>query len=76
MGSGIIHILAVESHDVVKHPLGLNSGAVWIQFDSLNITVDGFMPLASFTGLIAFQIILLSGSKLFTFHYSLFTIHL
>ena len=43
MGSGIIHILAVESHDVVKHPLGLDSRTVRIQFDSLDIAVDGFM---------------------------------
>ena len=44
MDSGIIHILAIERHDVVKHPLGLDGGAVRVEGDSLDITVDGFVP--------------------------------
>ena len=44
MGSGIIHILAIEGHDVIKHPLGLDSRTVRIQLDSLDIAVDGLVP--------------------------------
>ena len=43
--SGIIHILAVEGHDVVKHALGLDSRTVGVKFNGLDIAVDGFVPL-------------------------------
>ena len=46
--SGIIHILAVEGHNIIEHTLGLNSGAVWVEFDGLNIAVYGFMPFRLF----------------------------
>ena len=42
--SGIIHVFAVEGHDVVKHSLGLDGGAVRVEGDSLDIAVDGFVP--------------------------------
>ena len=44
MDSGIIHVFAVEGHDVVKHPLGLDSRTVGVKRDSLDIAVDGFVP--------------------------------
>ena len=59
MDSGIIHILAIERHDVVKHPLGLDSRTVRVKRNGLNIAVDGFVPLALLTVFITFLIILL-----------------
>ena len=59
--SGIIHIFAVESHDIVEHLLGLNSRTVGVELNSLYVAVDGFVPLPCPTGLIAFQIPLFSS---------------
>ena len=53
MMSWIIHILTVEGHDVVEHLLGLDSRTVGVDLDGLDIVVDGFVPLATLTGLIA-----------------------
>ena len=61
MDSGIIHILAIEGHDIVKHPLGLDSRAVRVKRDSLDIAVDGFVPFRLFTKGIALFVPLLSG---------------
>ena len=38
---GIIHVLAVEGHDVIEHALGLDSRAVGVKLYSANIVVDG-----------------------------------
>ena len=51
MGSGIIHILTIESHDIIKHTLGLDSRTVRVKRNSLDIAVDGLVPLAPFAGL-------------------------
>ena len=48
MGSGIVHILAIEGHDVVKHALGLDSWTVRVKRNSLDIAVDGFVPFRLF----------------------------
>ena len=48
MGSGIIHILTIESHDIIKHMLGLDSRTVRVKRNSLDIAVDGLVPLAPF----------------------------
>ena len=45
MDSGIIHILTIESHDVVEHVLSLNSGTVGIELNGTDVAVDGFVPL-------------------------------
>ena len=42
---GIIHIFTVESHDIVKHLLGLNSRTVGVEPNSLDVAVDGVVPL-------------------------------
>ena len=42
--SGIVHIFAVEGHDIVEHALGLDSWAIGIEFYGLYVAVDGFMP--------------------------------
>ena len=64
MGSGIVHILAVEGHDIVKHALGLDSRTVRIQRNSLDIAVDGFVPLRLLAIFVALLVPLFSGSKL------------
>ena len=69
----IIHILAIEGHDIVKHTLGFHSGTVGIKFYSFDIAVDGFMPLTLLSVFVTPLIPLLSGSKFFTFHFSFFT---
>ena len=51
--SRIVHIFAIKSHDIIKHALGLDSRAVRVKRNSLDIVVDGFVPLATLTGLIA-----------------------
>ena len=48
MGSGIIHILAIEGHDVIKHPLSLDSRTVRVKRNSLDIAVDGLVPFRLF----------------------------
>ena len=58
---GIIHVLAVEGHDVVEHPLGLDSGAVGVKLDGLDIAVDGLVPLALLAVLVTFPVVLLCG---------------
>ena len=55
--SGIIHILAVESHDVVEHALGLDSRTVWVKLYGLDVAVDGLVPLLLFAGLVAALVI-------------------
>lgn len=50
---GVIHVLAVEGHDVVEHALGLDSWAVGVKLYSANIVVNGFMPLAAFASLVS-----------------------
>jgi hypothetical protein len=36
----------VESHDVIKHTLGLDSWTVGVKRYSLDVAVDGFMPFS------------------------------
>ena len=69
----IIHIFAIEGHDIVKHTLGFHSGTVGIKLYSFDIAVDGFMPFGFFTKGIAFFVPLLGGSKLYTLHSTLLT---
>ena len=59
--SGVIHVLAVEAHDIVKHTPCLYRRAVGIQFLSLDVVVDGIAPSAMPTGLIA-QTVVFIGS--------------
>ena len=59
--SGIIHILAIKGHDIIEHPLGLDSRTVRVELYSLDVAVDGVVPLPCPTGLIAFQIPLFSS---------------
>ena len=60
----IIHVFTIEGHDVVEHALGLDSRTVGVQFNSLYIAIDGFMPLRLFPKGIALLIPFLSGSQL------------
>ena len=54
---GIIHIFAVEGHDVVEHALSLHSRTIGVQFYRLNVAVDGLMPQALFTERITLLVI-------------------
>ena len=58
---GIIHVLAVEGHDVVEHALGLDSRAVGVERNSLDVAVDGFVPLLLLAVFVTFLVILVSG---------------
>ena len=69
----IIHIFAIECHDIIKHTFGLDSRTLGIKLYSSYIAVDGLMPFGFFTKGIALFVPLLSGSKFFTFHFSFFT---
>ena len=57
----VIHILAIEGHDVVEHALGLDSRTVRVELNGLNVAVDGFVPLRLLPVFVAFQIILFCG---------------
>ena len=46
---GIIHIFAIESHDIIKHTLGLDSRTVGVKLYSLDVAVNGLMPFGFFT---------------------------
>ena len=61
IGLWIIHVLAVEGHDIVEHTLGLDSRAVGVKFYGSYVAVDGFMPLALLTVLVTFLIPLFCG---------------
>ncbi len=54
----IIHILAIEGHDVVQHALGLDSRTVRVEFYGLDVAVDGLVPLLLFAGLVAKLVII------------------
>ena len=59
--SGVVHVLTVEGHDVVEHPLGLNGGAVGVELDGLDVAVDGLVPLALLAVFVTFPVVLLCG---------------
>ena len=59
--SWIVHIFAVEGHDIVEHALGLDSWAIGVEFYGLDIGVDSLMPLASLASLVSYLIILFSA---------------
>ena len=60
----IIHIFAIECHDIIKHTLGLDSRTVGVKLYSSYIAVNGFMPLTLLSVFVTSLIPLLSGSKL------------
>jgi hypothetical protein len=59
--SRIVHVLAIEIHDVIEHALGLYGGAVRIEVDGLYVAVDGFMPQALLAIGVALLIVVLGG---------------
>ena len=59
MMSWIIHILAVKSHDIVEHLLSLDSRTIGVEFDGLNVVIDGLVPLTTLAGLVTLPIPLL-----------------
>ena len=60
-GLRVVHVLAIEGHDVVEHSLGLDSRTVWVKLYGSYVTVDGFVPLRLFTKGISLFVPLLSG---------------
>ena len=62
-GSGIVHVLAIKGHDVVKHTLGFDGRAVRVKLYRLDIAIDSLVPQTTFTSLVALLIILLCGHK-------------
>ena len=61
----------IKIHDVVEHLLGLDSRTLRVELYRLQIAIDCLLPVTLLPIGIALLIILLGGSKFFTFHYEL-----
>ena len=71
----IIHVFAIEGHDVVEHTLGLDSRTVGVKLYGLDIAVDGLVPFGFFTKGVSLFVPFLCGSKLYTLHSTLSTLY-
>jgi len=52
----IIHVFAIEGHDIVEHALGLDSRTVGVKRNRLDIAVNGLVPFGFLTKGIALLI--------------------
>ncbi len=67
---GIIHVFAIECHDVVEHALGLDGRAVGVEVDGPDVAVNSVMPLSALAVGVALKVIVLCGLWGFKFHVS------
>ena len=72
--SRVIHVLAVEAHDVVEHAFGFHGRTVGVELRGLYVAVDGLMPLPLLAPRIALFIKLPGGSYLLI-HHALLWLH-
>lgn len=59
--SGVVNVFAIVAKDVVEHLLGMDRWRVGVKAYCLKVAVDGVLPVAALSVLVAFAVIMVGS---------------